>query len=366
MRTALRIGWIAVVAILLAAPQGRAQSYCVTCYPNCDGSTGSPVLTGNDFQCFLNAYVAGSALPPAQQVTHYANCDGSTGTPAITGNDFQCFLDRYTAGCPTLQITPSSGGLGTTFTLTLSNTSLAFDSGTSASWTGKYTPSGGTATSAFSVTFNASQFREQSGTEAKLVLGDGSFSNAPNVSGLAGSGVLNGQLIITFSGGQTHYQCISISVNGDASQWRSVSYLSAPTSPNAAVIGGVVSQIPLFAISEFANAAQISQEALIAAKEYHLAPVVLLDDNTQSSAGAPSSLSVDLVAFSSNGTEVSRVSGVQLARLGSPLVSGKIGFAPDLTKPILLIDTALTAANYPGVRLLRGVEGGTVSIVPQQ
>ena len=30
-----------------------------TCYPNCDGSTGTPALTPNDFQCFLSAYVAG-------------------------------------------------------------------------------------------------------------------------------------------------------------------------------------------------------------------------------------------------------------------------------------------------------------------
>jgi len=58
-----------------------------SCAANCDGSTGSPVLTGNDFQCFLNAYVSGAP---------YANCDGVGG---LTANDFQCFLDKYAAGC---------------------------------------------------------------------------------------------------------------------------------------------------------------------------------------------------------------------------------------------------------------------------
>jgi len=58
------------------------------CYANCDNSTGSPVLTPNDFQCFLNAYVANNS---------YANCDGVGG---LTGNDFQCFLNAYTTGCP--------------------------------------------------------------------------------------------------------------------------------------------------------------------------------------------------------------------------------------------------------------------------
>lgn len=60
------------------------------CYANCDGSSGSPLLTANDFQCFLNRYAAGDT---------YANCDGSTGSPRLTANDFQCFLNRYAAGC---------------------------------------------------------------------------------------------------------------------------------------------------------------------------------------------------------------------------------------------------------------------------
>jgi len=67
-----------------------ARLYC-DCYANCDGSTVSPVLTPNDFQCFLNQFAAGSA---------YANCDGSAGVPALTPNDFQCYLNRFASGCP--------------------------------------------------------------------------------------------------------------------------------------------------------------------------------------------------------------------------------------------------------------------------
>ncbi|MBX3378185.1 MAG: hypothetical protein KF678_14415 [Phycisphaeraceae bacterium] len=32
-------------------------------------------------------------------VNCYANCDGSTGTPLLTSNDFQCFLNKFAAGC---------------------------------------------------------------------------------------------------------------------------------------------------------------------------------------------------------------------------------------------------------------------------
>jgi len=61
------------------------------CYANCDNSTASPVLTANDFQCFLNAFASSAA---------YANCDESTANPVLTANDFQCFLNKFAAGCP--------------------------------------------------------------------------------------------------------------------------------------------------------------------------------------------------------------------------------------------------------------------------
>ncbi len=64
---------------------------CTACYANCDGSTSAPVLTPNDFQCFLDRFAARNP---------YANCDGSTGSPTLTSNDFQCFLNQFAAGCP--------------------------------------------------------------------------------------------------------------------------------------------------------------------------------------------------------------------------------------------------------------------------
>jgi hypothetical protein len=60
------------------------------CYANCDGSTGSPALNANDFQCFLNKFAAGDVN---------ANCDASTSPPVLNANDFQCFLNKFAAGC---------------------------------------------------------------------------------------------------------------------------------------------------------------------------------------------------------------------------------------------------------------------------
>jgi hypothetical protein len=62
-----------------------------SCYANCDASTVAPVLTANDFICFINRFA--TADP-------YANCDCSTANPTLTANDFICFLNRFAAGCP--------------------------------------------------------------------------------------------------------------------------------------------------------------------------------------------------------------------------------------------------------------------------
>ncbi len=65
--------------------------YTTSCYANCDASTGSPRLTANDFQCFINRWAAADP---------YVNCDGSTTPPVLSANDFQCFLNSFAGGCP--------------------------------------------------------------------------------------------------------------------------------------------------------------------------------------------------------------------------------------------------------------------------
>jgi len=74
-----------------ASPVALRIVQAPVCYANCDNSTVAPILTANDFQCFLNKF---AAQDPG------ANCDGSTTNPILTANDFQCFLNAYAAGCP--------------------------------------------------------------------------------------------------------------------------------------------------------------------------------------------------------------------------------------------------------------------------
>jgi trimeric autotransporter adhesin len=79
---------------IVTSPCGNLASLpaqlTVICYANCDESTAPPILTANDFVCFLVRYVGAHPL---------ANCDGSTTTPQLTANDFLCFLTRFAQSC---------------------------------------------------------------------------------------------------------------------------------------------------------------------------------------------------------------------------------------------------------------------------
>jgi hypothetical protein len=70
-----------------------------SCQANCDGSAVSPLLSPNDFQCFINRYWADAFASQSQQIASYANCDGSTSFPVLNIGDFICFNSRYAAGC---------------------------------------------------------------------------------------------------------------------------------------------------------------------------------------------------------------------------------------------------------------------------
>jgi PKD repeat protein len=80
--------------VVVTAPCGivtsSAAALSLGCYANCDGSTTPPILTANDFSCFLTRF---SAQDP------YVNCDGSTVAPVLNANDFLCFLSAYASGC---------------------------------------------------------------------------------------------------------------------------------------------------------------------------------------------------------------------------------------------------------------------------
>ncbi|MFN0134187.1 MAG: PQQ-dependent sugar dehydrogenase [Phycisphaerales bacterium] len=69
---------------------GEVYKIVPRCLADCTGGTEPPVLSVNDFICFLNLFAAQDP---------FANCDGSTIPPTLNVSDFVCYLNRFAAGC---------------------------------------------------------------------------------------------------------------------------------------------------------------------------------------------------------------------------------------------------------------------------
>jgi hypothetical protein len=77
----------------------RIAANPMICYANCDGTLDPPLLTVNDFVCFMNSYVEASGMPSRVQISSYANCDRSVDEPVLNVADFVCFMNSFAAGC---------------------------------------------------------------------------------------------------------------------------------------------------------------------------------------------------------------------------------------------------------------------------
>jgi Immunoglobulin I-set domain len=78
----------AVLSNVCGSTTTKAATLTVTCYPDCDQSTGNGVLDIFDFLCFQNAFIG---FDP------YADCDDNNFLDIF---DFLCFQNAFVSGCP--------------------------------------------------------------------------------------------------------------------------------------------------------------------------------------------------------------------------------------------------------------------------
>lgn len=71
---------------------GSFEYQLLSCYADCDQSTGAGVLDIFDFLCFQDLFVAGDP--------YACDCDLSTGIGVCDVFDFLCFQNQFVSGCP--------------------------------------------------------------------------------------------------------------------------------------------------------------------------------------------------------------------------------------------------------------------------
>jgi hypothetical protein len=213
------------------------------------------------------------------------------------------------------------------------------------------------------VTYSAARFHETSTTVAQLILGEGVFTGAPNIEQLAGSGTLNGQFIITFTGGTTHYQCISMTAAGDAAAWRKVRYPRGYGGSLPPELGVAPTQMELYLVSILPSGANTEEWQLESGTSFHFTPIVRVLKSSLTQGLAPSATHVDIVSRTSAGVEVDRLAGVELPLLPVSTDPNYLIYA-SVIRPVVFVDTQLTSGPFTSVFVIRGEVGGSAFIVP--
>lgn len=263
---------------------------------------------------------------------------------------------------PEVTLSPLSGSVGTAITVTIDPAvpPLAFDAGTTATWTGVYQPVVGPPSEPFTITYSASQFRETSSASAVLIVGDG--SGVPSLpAGGVSPGAFVGSLTLFFAGPELQAP-LDFQIAGLLIDWFRIhypedefGYLDEPPSLSAEPLEkiAIYEVSPAGAVPEFLGTAYF----------YHTACVLLLDENTITIAEAPPTFVVDLVSFDANDAEIDRVAGVTLTQVSNDGDPDHLTYRSDLATPIVVVEGSIDKEQFPGQIILLGSDGGTVSVV---
>ncbi len=341
---------------------------------------------------------------------------------------FVCFCQPEVTAQPSVVASPSSGGLGTVVTLSVTPQTPGFGlrANTTARWVGVYDPPIGSNTAQFTADYAGVNIVIVDSWTARVLIGGGTISNAPNVEAVWGGGSLVGAFTLTtppvclgdatFDNSVNFADITSVNTNwganygpgntgpGDANRdgsvnfaditsvlenwgaacastvvqgsstigldtnaedWYRVHYPSGYGGLSSPQLGRLLTTLPLLRLLLLPSGANPTLSQIQAAVGAHLVAAVSVASNSQSLVAAPSTISVDIVSVTTAGAEVARLGPVILTRVVPDPSPNLLMYSSGVTVPIVLVDTPLNPATYPGFRFLLSPLSGVVRVAPR-
>lgn len=264
-----------------------------------------------------------------------------------------------------LTLSPSLGPIGTPLTLTVAPAvaPLVFDAVTTASWAGVYAPDIGPPSAVFTVSFDANQVREQTTATGVIVLGDGSPSVIPGPSGLVEPGSFDGDFTVDFQGTLVT-KPVSI-VATEPPFFARINYTDTSIMSGPPELGDEITETPVLLVNPDTMTPP-SLEAVIAAGWAHLAPVLLVQENSITTPDAPATVLLKVVTFDANDVVVDQTAALTLTKVSDPDGDpDHIIYAGDLNTPIVLLDVMVDPLDFPGFEVVfMPSNAETVRVVP--
>lgn len=257
-----------------------------------------------------------------------------------------------------LNFSPLTGGLGTPITITMTPAipPLAFDAGTTATWTGVFQPMAGVPTAPFTITYSPAQFRESSASQAVIIAGDGSLLNPPDVAHVSLPGSLPGVLTL-------HFAACDLSKNVPFDPVGGPILTTIQYDANAQPFVGPTPDSLEIVITTNGNG---SDEILLAGNYFnHLAVALEIARNAFTDGEAPAAILVTLISRTTAGAELQSTQNLPLLRDDVASNPTTILYHSDFQLPIVLVDVFLDPAGYSLVLPVHAVDQGEIAILPQ-
>ncbi|HUU84878.1 MAG TPA: hypothetical protein VM243_15370 [Phycisphaerae bacterium] len=263
-----------------------------------------------------------------------------------------------------IDLSPTSGPMGAEITVALQPAlcPIAFDSTTTAEWTGVFDPLSGPPSPGFTTTYGADQVHESGVGSATLIAGDGTTPNPPDPTSVLLPGTFSGTLTFDFSGAMVG-KVFGFTPTAAPAVFESIAYLDSSVSSGPPVLDGEPADLPIILFSILPDPVP-QQSSLLVAYWAHLAIVARVDENPSTLAYGPASFDVDVVTYDETGAELDRRGEIQLTSVsGDDGDPDYITYHSDLSTPLILVDVAVDPLAYPDVILLRADAGGTSRIL---
>lgn len=260
-----------------------------------------------------------------------------------------------------IDISPSSGGLGTELTITLAPAipPLAFRADTTLTWTGVYTTSTLPPSVPFTIQFSGCQIQVADLSSANVFVGDGLFANPLPLTELASAppGLLDGDVALSLSFGLPPlHRYFSFS---PTPTFRLVELIDDPLNPDDPPVFGEELLVPVIVpIDDPADPPFLSGIRIA-----HFAIELCIASDPATASFVPSVFTGDVVTLDASWGMLDSATQVAFFR-SNDTAPGCILYRSSPNVPFILVDTAIDVALFPTLDVLMAVPGGALMPVP--
>ena len=212
-----------------------------------------------------------------------------------------------------------------------------------------------------SVRYSSDEVHVRSNSTAAIIMGQGRRSGGLQTDLIpVMTGISRGRLTVHFAGGSLTSPEFDINHSGSHFRFNELEF--DPHDPGGVEpgYGDSFEGITVLHVED-PNDPDLALDTLWS---FHVALEVPVDENADSIAVAPATITIDLLVLDASGQSIDQITGLVLNRDDNDGDPNAINYRSDVVRPLIFIDADVPGQNFPDLHLLEVVAGSSVTVVP--